>query len=283
MTILDASSVEYWAMQKSYLDRMAAIAIAKPEQLQSIADRERERTLPSFVRTPVGYDYMVGKAPGKSGLIAIVPISGVMSRYGNWCSWGSESIASWVAEAANDADITGVVIQLDTGGGDASGIELIDTAVRYCKEKKPVLGHVINSYSGGVWAMAHCTEIMMESHTVGGTGSIGVYSTHLDYVEKFKQEGINYEIIRAKGSENKALNNAVELLTDEARENIRSKVTKLRDTFITTVKSGRKKIDDSVFDGAEFNGDEALKVGLIDSFGLLGDAIERVDKLAKTA
>lgn len=225
------------------------------------------------------YDFLP-KSRGKNGLIAIIPLDEIIGRYQDWYTWGSEIIASWILEAANDEDIAAVVIKSDCYGGDANGIELLENAVKYCKSQKPIIAHVTNAYSGAIWAITHCSEIMVESRTISGMGSIGVYSSHVDYVDYFLKEGINYEMIRAKGSENKALNNMVEKLTDEARVAIVNRVSKIRETFIKTVKSSRNGVDEKVFDGSEFNGEDAIKYGLADKIGLLGDAIAIADKLA---
>ncbi|UBM58253.1 S49 family peptidase [Marinilongibacter aquaticus] len=280
MTVNDILSTDYWLMKPS---RMKGLLHGLFHD-KDLNLREVEQPLLALAaartETPYGYNYAVNKARSKNGLIAIIPIDQIITRYTTWYSWGSEIVAAWIIEAAEDDDISAVVLSTDSYGGDANGIELIENAVKYCKTKKPVVSHVVNAYSGGVWAICHSTKILMESRTIGGTGSIGVYCTHLDYADWYKENNINIEIIRAVGSEKKVLDNLTESLTEEARENIRKGATECRKTFVKVVKSGRKDVDESVFDGLEFNGNEAIKLGLIDGFGFLGDAVEMADKLS---
>jgi protease-4 len=272
-----------WAMQESQLIRWAEIAISKPEYFERMMSQASERKelylVEGSAKVSSSYDYMVNKVPSKNGLIAVIPIMGTMSRYGDWCSWGTEDVASWVMEAANDNDVAGVVLETNSGGGDASGIELLDNAIKQCP--KPVVGYVGNAaYSGANWGLAHCDEILVESATISGMGSIGVYRLHMDYVNFLEKEGINVKIIRARGSEKKILGNAYEGLPEEARKADEDDVTAVRETFVKAVKDGRPGVDERVFSGETFNGKECIKLGLADRIGFLGDAINRADKLS---
>lgn len=271
------SSVDFWALRESTFRNFgnAAFGIAGGFSLRDPQD------LQLVSPTAIAYNNSKSSKPGPNGYIAIVTLDEVVTRYLTYYTYGSEVIAAWIMQVADDEDVAALVIKSDCYGGDANGIELVETAVKYCKSKKPVVSLVANAYSGGMWIIAHSSHIMMESKTISGIGSIGVYSTHIDYVDMLQKKGINYEMIRAKGSENKALNNMVEKLTDEARAKIVERVSKIRTAFIKTVKSGRKNVDDAVFDGSEFNGEDAIKVGLADSIGLLGDAIELANSLVK--
>lgn len=282
-----------WALEESYFNRMSYLAMSKPEVLERMAAQVRDRTEPYFTARPSlaipqsgsvkaasssSYHHMVPKVVSKNGLIAVIPIDGVMTREGDFCSWGTLDLTEWILEASNDPDVSGIVLAANSGGGDASGIEIFDAAVKQCK--KPVIGYVGNAaYSGANWALAHCNEIVMESKTISGMGSIGVYTMHVDFEKHLENEGVNAQMIRARGSENKALSNMYEALPEAAKKDAEDNVTKVRETFVKAVKSGRPGVDEIVFDGKTFNGTECIKYGLANSIGFLGDAIARADKL----
>lgn len=278
MDIQNFSSVDFWALRETTFRSLGNAAFGFGKSEFAIREPQDRIVLPA---NAIKHGDKSSAKSGPKGFIAVVTLDEIVTRYSTYWTFGSEIIASWITELANDDEIAALVIKSDCYGGDANGIELVETALKYCKSKKPVVSYVANAYSGGMWIIAHSSHIMMESKTISGIGSIGVYSTHIDYVDYLKEQGIAWEMIRAKGSENKALNNMVEKLSDEARAKIVERVTKIRGAFVKTVKAGRKGVDDSVFDGSEFNGEDAIKVGLADSIGLLGDAIELANSLAK--
>ena len=123
----------------------------------------------------------------------------------------------------------------------------------------------------------------MESETTSEVGSIGVLSMHVDASKFYEKEGYKINIIRSDGSEDKALYNSVEPLSAEVLAGVKSELNVIRGTFIKTVKSGRPGIADDVFSGKMYNGKEAIKKGLADSIGFLGDAVYRADLLARKA
>lgn len=123
----------------------------------------------------------------------------------------------------------------------------------------------------------------MESKTASEVGSIGVLAMHVDASEFYKKEGLKVTIIRSEGSEDKALFNSVEPLTDAMVANVKAQLQPIKDAFIATVKAGRPGISKDVFTGKMYPGSEAIALGMADRIGFLGDAIRRVDELAKAA
>ncbi len=226
-----------------------------------------------------GYNYL-SKASTKSGQVVVVPIMGVMSRYGGLCSWGSESISNWILEANRDENVSAIVLEINSPGGQVDGTQLLGETIR--QSQKPVVAWVAGmAASAAYWVASQAREIVMESETTSEVGSIGVLAVHLDASQYYEKEGLKVQIIRADGSEDKALFNDLEPLGEVAMAEAKAGLNLVRQTFIKTVKAGRPTIAEDVFSGKMFSGRDALKKGMADRIGFLGDAVRRADLLAR--
>jgi ClpP class serine protease len=104
---------------------------------------------------------------------------------------------------------------------------------------------------------------------------------HADATEALKQKGYKIEIIRADGSEQKALVNDAEVMTDEIRSGMKTMLNSIRETFVATVKNCRAGIAEDVFDGKMFDGNAAIKRKMADRVGTMADALGRAAYHAK--
>lgn len=279
-----------WALEPTYHDRIAALVLAGKVDF---AIHTQSRKMPHFQEIEVigdanfnaessGYKYVVGQARAKSGMVAIIPIIGTMSRYGDYCSWGTEDIGTWILEANSDDNVSAIVLEINSGGGEVDGTAMLAAIVK--QSKKPVVAYVAGmAASAAYWVASQCREIVMESKTSSEVGSIGVLATHIDASKFYEQEGYKITIIRSKGSESKALFNSVEPLTEEILTETQAFMDPIRNEFEAVVKSGRPGISDTVFEGKMYNGKEALKLKMADRIGFLGDAIDRADFYARQA
>ncbi len=272
---------EKWALEKRFHERMAHLVLAGKVDFKSFADN---RKLPYFQGIQAGlgyaeyYDYLPKVGP-KGGRVAIIPLMGVMTRNGDMCSWGTEDVASWLLEAYADDSVIGVILEVNSGGGSVDGTELLAEVVR--QRTKPVVGYVTGmAASAAYWVVSQCDEIIMESATASEVGSIGVLAMHVDASGAYEKEGYKVTIIRADGSEGKALFNSIEPLSAELIATVRAEMKPIRNEFIRQVKAGRPAIsDDSIFEGGMYAGKDGVKNGMADRIGYLGDAVKRVAKL----
>lgn len=245
-----------------------------------------ERTDPSAVAPKASWVDSRGQkhygwdvAGTKSGKVALIPIMGVMSRYGDLCAFGTEDISNWILEANALDEITSIVLQIDSPGGDVNGTELLGDIVR--ASQKPVVAYVQGmAASAAYWVASQAREIIMESETSTEVGSIGVLAVHVDASEYYAKEGLKVTIIRSEGSDDKALFNDVEGLSEELKAEVKAQLAPIKAQFIKTVKSGRPGIGE-VFTGKMYNGKSALQLKMADRIGYLGDAVYRADLLAR--
>ncbi|MDQ6479812.1 S49 family peptidase [Dyadobacter sp. LHD-138] len=269
---------EKWALEPRFHERMAMLALSDKLDFKSF---KIDRKQPYF-EAGSGNAWYYGELPKmstKKGMVAVIPLMGTMTRNGDLCSWGTEDVGAWLLEAYADTSVIGVVLEINSGGGSVDGTELLAEIVR--QRNKPVVAYVLGvCASAAYWVASQCDEIVMESAASSEVGSIGVLAMHVDSSQAYEKEGHKITIIRADGSEAKALFNSVEKLTDEIILATKAEMKPIRNEFVRQVKAGRPAItDESIFEGGMYNGAVAITNGMADSIGFLGDAVTRVIKL----
>ncbi|MBO0933908.1 S49 family peptidase [Fibrella aquatilis] len=293
-----------WALEPSFHQRMASVVLHRlslgKAPIEAVADRATPRFVsltgrdekgkgdgwgPDKSAAVLGYEYL-SKAGTKSGNVVVIPIMGTMSRYGDYCSWGCEDMANWVLEANRDETVSAIVLELNSPGGEVDGVEMFGAAVK--QSQKPVVAWVAGmAASAAYWVASQADEIMLESETCSEVGSIGVLAMHVDQTLALEKEGYKVTIVRADGSESKALFNSFEPLSADVLAETKAALNPIRAQFIKTVKAGRPAIADAasdtsgVFSGKMYSGKQAIANGMADRIGYLGDAIRRADLLAR--
>lgn len=152
-----------WAMSSEHVGGLLTLVERfDPETLSAKAGRPMEGTETVQVRDGV----------------AIIPVRGVISRYENFLSWwfgGStvETMARDFRAALDNPNVRAVVLEIDSPGGQATGIGEFAAQVRAGSTIKPVCGYAAgNACSGAYWILAACPLAVMADSAV--VGSIGV-------------------------------------------------------------------------------------------------------------
>ena len=210
------------------------------------------------------------------GDVAVIPIEGAMSRFGI-CGMGNEFTATMLALALAEPSVKGVVLKAHTPGGTVDSVEMLADAVRDFAKTKPVVGYVNGMCaSAGVFGICASSAIVMENSAMAEIGSIGVLSVHIDQSKALEKNGLSVKIYRASDSVDKARFNGVEPMTDELEQEIQAELDAAMKTFKGYVRRGRagKLTSDEIFTGKMYKRKDALRLGLVDSLGSLGDAIK---------
>jgi protease IV len=217
--------------------------------------------------------------------VAVIPIMGGMTRYGDACSYGTDTLGRWMKQCERDERIVGVVLEIDSPGGEVNGTQQLGEIVRDLK--KPVVSFVKGmGASAAYWVASQSKKIFMESGPVSAVGSIGVLMVHYEYKSYEEQNGVKFTLLRSDGSDNKAKLNPYEVLTDEVAAEVKAEMNSMRADFVKVVKAGRKGVlnlenAEVIFSGKMFRGKEAIAEGLADAFGTMEDAAKEVFRLAK--
>lgn len=207
------------------------------------------------------------------GDVAVIPMEGTMSRNG-FCGMGNEFLIDVLAEAAAEKAVKAVVLKGNTQGGTVDSIEIFADAIKAFP--KPIVGYVAGSVaSAGVFAMSQTDVTVIEKSSAAAYGSIGVLMVHIDQSQALEKAGLVVRIFRAGESVDKATINGIEPLTAELEAEIQMDLDEAMTLFKGYVKRGRagKLNSEDVFTGKMYNYKDAIKYGLVDRTGSLGDAI----------
>jgi len=221
------------------------------------------------------------------GGVAIIPIHGFISRRPSlWSAlFGGTSLVELEASlraAANDPQVSAIVLDCDSPGGSVTGVHEAFNAVRAANAIKPV--HVAISglcASAAYWIAAGASRIAISPSAEAG--SIGVFGVHADRSAFFAAQGVTFSVFAAPAA--KAENVDVTPLTDDARNAMLRRVQGHYARFTADVAAGRGASAEAVREGfgqgRVVGSGDALTAGLVDAIETPAATIGRVvDQLA---
>jgi protease-4 len=217
---------------------------------------------------------------GKTRIAVVVAEGDIVDGEGKPSQIGGERVSRELRKLRMDDRVKAVVLRVNSGGGSVTASELIQREVVLTKKVKPVvvsMGYV--AASGGYWISTYADRIFAEPTTI--TGSIGVVGL-LPNVKKLANEhGLTWDSVQTAKL---ALPTITRPRSEQELDRIQSVVDHIYDQFLTKVADSRKMNKDAVHEiaqGRVWSGQEALKLGLVDELGGLGDAVRHAAKLAK--
>ncbi|HID24486.1 MAG TPA: signal peptide peptidase SppA, partial [Planctomycetaceae bacterium] len=212
----------------------------------------------------------------------IVPGTGEDSLFGTSGIAYSTPIRKALDRVADDPNVKGVVLRINSPGGSVVASEIILNATRRVKAKKPFvvsMGDVAGS--GGYYVACGTDMIFADASTI--TGSIGVVGGKFATTAMWNKVGITWHATQ-RGARAGILSSA-DVFSPQEREAIRSWMNEIYEAFKSHVVAARgerlKKKIDQIAGGRVYTGQQALELGLIDRIGGLEDAIAYVAKQAK--
>ena len=246
-----------------------------------------EKPIPIQLVSDAGMSSSNNYADAPKGSTAIIPLKGSMLKYGTMCSYGTTEIAQLINEAAESNKITGIVLDVDSGGGSVDAIAPMVQAIQYAQSKqKPVIACCDLCASAAYYVSCYCDEIIAGNSISAEFGSIGVMMSFADYAKYYEKEGIAQHVIYSNLSTHK--NEPFELAKKGDYEKIKSEeLDPLARRFQETVKLNRGgKINtevEGIIAGRMFFADDAKKNGLIDSIGTMDIAVKRAKEIRRDA
>ncbi|RUU95893.1 S49 family peptidase [Mesorhizobium sp. M6A.T.Cr.TU.017.01.1.1] len=230
-------------------------------------------------RAGAGRSYRGGGYMSSYG-IAVLPILGTLVRRGSWLDSMSglasyEEIGAAFDEMMLDPAVRGVMLEMDSPGGEAGGCFDLAMHIRATSDlfNKPVWAHANECAASACYALASsANEIWIP--TTGEVGSIGVLAAHIDLSEADKLAGQRWTYIFA--GEEKVDGNMHEPLSARAQDSIQADVDSLYAMFVDLVSQHRgiaaKKIRDTK--ARMYRGEDAIESGLANEFGTFDEAVQ---------
>ena len=187
-------------------------------------------------------------------------------------------MAPEIYELADDDNVKGLVLRVNSGGGSAFASEQIWSALEYFKAKDKPFYVSMGDYaaSGGYYISCGADRIFADATTL--TGSIGVFGMIPDLsglvTDKF---GIHFTTIES--NPNASGINIMGPMNEYQLAAMQASVEDIYDTFTSRVAQGRDMpVEDvrEIAEGRVWVGSEALRLGLVDDLGTLNDAVEAI-------
>lgn len=210
--------------------------------------------------------------------IAVVPVQGTLMR------GVSPAVAKFfgitdtavlkdkINALAEDDSVNGVLLDIDSPGGSASGISETASAIAMLNKKKPVYASVEGTMaSAAYWLGAQARTIVASPSSK--VGSIGVYLPVIDSSENYKAQGVKVELIKNKEAKYKGAGFDGTSLTEDQKQYLADMVQDIFKDFRGAVLSSRPSLPEEAMQGQVYLGGRAKSMQLVDVVGEFEDAI----------
>lgn len=224
------------------------------------------------------------RAWSKQGDLAIVPIAGsLINGHAGWLSFfgvsGYADIEGALTEAAMDPDVKSILLDVNSGGGAASGAQPLADYIGQLKAVKPLAAHIDDrGASAAYWAASAADGISISP--MGVAGSIGAVMIHTSIARQLQADGVDKTVIRS--GEFKMLGNPYEPLSDAAKADMQSQVNDVNAQFEAHVAKMRSvaasDVGPRMGQGRVFLGARAVTAGLVDKVQTREEAIAAAKK-----
>lgn len=263
--------------------------------LLAIANREQERRRPGDPGWEPGkhVPQLVGLKDGRDidgtcdGVIrdgvAILPVMGPIFRRANLFTEMSgatsvELLAKDLQTVMGDPNVRGVVLEIDSPGGTASGIGELASHIHEMRDKKPIVAYVGNQAASAAYYLASaCSEIVLASLAqVGSIGAVSPVRLPSETEKKYILEFVSSQ----------SPNKRPDPTTERGKQQYQSMVDSIADVFISDVARYRGVSREAVINdfgqGGMLLGQSAVDADMADRIGTLEGTIAELSKRPKS-
>lgn len=260
----DIAAGQPWLMLPSALDSLLAISqrMGDPAALEARLGHRLDNTRTVAIRDRV----------------AIVPIIGPIFRYANLFTeisgaTSTQVLATDIRQALDNPAVKAIVLNIDSPGGVASGINELADLIYAGRAKKRIVAYVGGSgASAAYWIASAAHEIVADDTAV--LGSIGVV-LEVSIAQDTEGGTRRYEIV-SRNAPNKRPN----LSTEEGRAKVQAMVNSLADVFVAKVSRNlgvkAERVVSMGNSGGVLLGVAAVKAGLAKRLGPLEGVVSEL-------
>ncbi len=259
---MELPDIRFWAgTEESFNNYLAALKFASTLDVQAYYQDKQESSDPPPSR--------LLSTQGDVGVISIsgslVPGAPWYAEYAGVTGYGE--IRQALVEAANNADIGAILLDVNSGGGAVAGVtDVADLISQIDASVKPV--HTFSDSiiaSAAMWIGAAARDVQIGK--VAEAGSIGVLTVMKSMQGYYKQLGIDAEVLRS--AEYKALGHPLDPITDKARAEVMDQLMQMDAMFNDYMASARGVTADYAREkfgkGRVFIGQKAVETGMVDA------------------
>jgi signal peptide peptidase SppA len=219
--------------------------------------------------------------------IAIIDVMGPIFARAGWFDKISgavdvEALAGELNMALENPDIEGIILHIDSPGGEVSGTSDLARMVAEGRSRKKIYAYVQGSAaSGAYWLASSADKIYMADTAM--VGSIGVVMGYRDEKEKDAKAGVkNLEIVSSQSPYKR-----LDPDTSEGRTKVQETVDSIAEVFVQTVARNRNVSAETVT--KEFGqgwmkvGTDAVRLRMADGIGTLDSVMALMKTQSKGA
>lgn len=238
-------------------------------------------------RETIFREQMIGGDSNSRDKIAVIYLTGIIS-YRIEGATGEEGMVGDIKEqlrvAEKDGDVKGILLVIDSPGGEVTASDDIYRAVAKARDEFniPVVVSMSSLAASGGYYVAMGGEYVMASDSTI-TGSIGVIMQAVNYRKLLDKVGL--EILTVKSGKFKDLLNGARENNPEEVKLVQDLIMESYDQFVGIVAKERdmdvNELKEGLADGRIYSGKQAKEEGLIDGIGYFEDAVAKTKELAK--
>jgi signal peptide peptidase SppA len=212
--------------------------------------------------------------------IAVIGVSGTLVKKASWLDAVSglqsyESIRADFQDAVGDPRIQGILLDVDSPGGEVGGLFDLADEIYNARTEKPCFAIADDDAFSAAYAIASSAQRVVVTRT-GGVGSVGVIALHMDQSGFDEKAGKKYTAIYAGARKNDF--NPHETLSAPAKDELQAEIDRLYDMFVSTVARNREMKPSLVrnTEAGLYYAEKSVSAGLADQVGTFDDAVNTV-------
>ena len=249
--------------------------------LQGEIKEQKKEDITTFISASTGKTIdasVIFSEDNTEDYVSIISLKSPIYKYDQACGpRGTKSVMQKLNRLSNESGCKGVVLDIDSGGGQVSGTpELHDAILNF---SKPIVAYTDGYMCSAAYYIGAATNHIVANKRADHIGSIGTMISFVDLTGYYEKQGAKVITEYATKSTEKN-RNFENLLAGKPEDYIKNELDPINETFHEDIKNARPDISEEVFAGATWNGPDALDKKLIDQLGTLEDAINKVIELS---
>ena len=247
--------------------------------LSGVSLDEKIQLVPMAKYSKVPYP---GRQYSLKNKIAIIYAEGnIVMGKGNVTNIGGNNYAEIIRQLRKDTTIKSIILRVNSPGGNAVASDIMWQELNLASKVKPVVVSMGNyAASGGYYISCPATKIYASPVTL--SGSIGVFGL-IPNANKLLHDKLGISVESVNTNKYADFPSVYRPMTTYERGVMQKNIEKIYSDFVSKVATGRNmdvSSVDSIGQGRVWTGIRAKKLGLIDEFGGLEDAIIGAAELA---
>jgi signal peptide peptidase SppA len=184
--------------------------------------------------------------------------------------------------AANDNSVSQIILNINSPGGSAEGVEVTANLIRSIRAKKPVIAYTDSKIASAAYWLASAASKIYTNGESARVGSIGVATSVINMLSMYEKMGIKVENFST--GKYKLLGSPTEPLTDDGRAKIQASIDTIFSVFTNFIADSRNIPKDTLLksaDGQVFFAKDAEQRGLTDGFLTFQEILMSAEKDAE--